>query len=109
MLEKREKKYAGFHRNLLQHNCQLIIITVCWSSDPHIRVISEGSCDTENWSNDDKFKNKLHFTIYSHREQMIYTGVIFRRLYFIYDLINAGLKRLFQKHKTSDWTQTFVQ
>jgi len=23
-----------------------------WASDPHIRVISEGSCDTEDWSND---------------------------------------------------------
>jgi len=21
-----------------------------WASDPHIRVISEGSCDTEDWS-----------------------------------------------------------
>jgi len=35
--------------------------------DPPIRVISEGSCDTEDWSNDDKFsfdhRNKLHFTI----------------------------------------------
>jgi len=33
---------------------------------PHIRVVSEGSCDTEDWSNDDKFRNKLHFTVYSH-------------------------------------------
>jgi len=43
---------------------------------PHIRVISEGSCDTEDWSNDDKFRfdhrNKLHFTVYSHIKQMIY-------------------------------------
>jgi len=34
----------------------------------HIRVICEGSCDTEDWSNDDKFsfdqRNKLHrFTL----------------------------------------------
>jgi len=52
--------------------------------DPHIRVIYEGSCDTEDWSNDDKFsfdhRNKLHFTIYSHRKQMIYTGVIFLQI-----------------------------
>jgi len=50
-------------------------------NDPHIRVISGGSCDTEDWSNDDKFsfdhRNKLHFTGYSHREQMIYIRIIF--------------------------------
>jgi len=37
-------------------------------------VISEGSCDTEDWSNDAKFnfdhRNNLHFIIYSHREQL---------------------------------------
>jgi len=35
-------------------------------------VICEGSCDTEDWSNDDK----LHFTVYSNREQMIYINNI---------------------------------
>jgi len=35
----------------------------------HIRVISEGSCDTEDWSNDAEnsalhHRNKLHFKIY---------------------------------------------
>jgi len=70
--------FDSFHANM---NCvQLIIIDVCLSSDPHIRVICEGSCDTEDWSNDDKFsfdhRNKLQFTIYSHRKQMIYTVVI---------------------------------
>jgi len=35
------------------------------------RVISEGSCDTEDWSNDaENHRNKLHFTIYSHRKQL---------------------------------------
>jgi len=33
-------------------------------SNHPIRVICEGSCDTEDWSNDDKFsfdhRNKLH-------------------------------------------------
>jgi len=37
----------------------------------HIRVICEGSCDTEDWSNDAENSAlitgyKLHFTIYSH-------------------------------------------
>ena len=30
----------------------IIIINVSWASNHHIRVISEGSCDTEDWSND---------------------------------------------------------
>ncbi len=35
----------------------------------HIRMISEGSCDTEDWSNNDKnsallHRNKLHFKVY---------------------------------------------
>ncbi len=25
--------------------------TVCWAPDQHIRMISKGSCDTEDWSN----------------------------------------------------------
>ncbi len=27
-------------------------INVSWAANQHIRVISEGSCDTEDWSND---------------------------------------------------------
>ena len=30
----------------------LIIRNVYWAENPHIRMISEGSCDTEDWSND---------------------------------------------------------
>jgi len=33
------------------------------SSDPHIRVISEGSCDTEDWSNDAEHSQEL-ITLY---------------------------------------------
>jgi len=43
----------------------IIIINVSWLSDPHIRVISEGSCDTEDWTNDDgNHRNTLHLKIY---------------------------------------------
>ncbi len=42
-----------------------------WSANQHIRMISEETCDTEDWSNDDDFfffsfdhRNKLHFKIY---------------------------------------------
>jgi len=49
------------------------------------------SCDTEDWSNDDKFRNKLHFTIYSHRKHMIYIIIIFDYFYCIFDQTNAAL------------------
>jgi len=53
-----------------------------------ILVISEGSCDSEDWSDDDKFsfdhRNKLHFTLYWHQKQIIYITKIF---YCIFDQI----------------------
>ncbi len=30
----------------------IIIKNVFWAANQHIRMISEGSCDTEDWSND---------------------------------------------------------
>ncbi len=47
----------------------IIIINVSWAANPHIRMISEGSCDTEDWSNDAEnsalyHRHKLHFKIY---------------------------------------------
>jgi len=52
--------------------------------------VSHGQCvrlenPAEDWSNDDKFRNKLHFTGYSHRKQMIYIITIFH--YFTVFLI----------------------
>ncbi len=45
-------------------------------------MISEESCDTENWSNDAEnsalhHKNKLHFNICSHRKQLFEIALIF--------------------------------
>jgi len=42
---------------------------VSWAPDQYIRRISEGSCDTEDWSYDAEtsawhHRNKLHFKIY---------------------------------------------
>ncbi len=31
---------------------ELILITVSWAANQYIRMISERSCDTEDWSND---------------------------------------------------------
>ncbi len=47
----------------------IIIINVSWAANQHIRMISERSCDTEDWSNDAEnsalhHSNKLHFKIY---------------------------------------------
>ncbi len=41
----------------------------------HIRMISKGSCDTEDWSNDAENsdlpnRNKLHLKIYENRKQL---------------------------------------
>jgi len=48
-------------------------------------MISEGSCDTEDWSNDaENLGYKLHFTIYSHKKQLFYIGIIFQNLYCIF-------------------------
>jgi len=48
------------------------------ASDPHIRVISEGSCDFENWSNDAEMITEINYTllyiyiyIYSHLEMIV--------------------------------------
>ena len=47
----------------------LYTINVSWAADQHIRMISEGSCDTEDWSNDAEnsalyHSNKLYFNVY---------------------------------------------
>ncbi len=40
-----------------------------WAANQHMRMISEGSCDTEDWSNDAEnsaahHRNKLHFNVF---------------------------------------------
>ncbi len=47
-----------------------------------VRLISEGSCDTEDWRNDAgnsalHHRNKLHLKIYSNRKQFFLTVIIF--------------------------------
>ncbi len=49
--------------------------TVSWAGNQHIRMISEGSCDTEDWSNDAEnsaahHRNKLSFKIYYNRNHL---------------------------------------
>ncbi len=44
----------SFHKIMKQHNFNIdnsLIINASWAANQHIRMISEGSCDTEDWSN----------------------------------------------------------
>ncbi len=47
------KKDQDFHKNIKQHKCfQLILIRkVSWAPNHHIKMISDCSCDAEDWSN----------------------------------------------------------
>ncbi len=49
------KEFISFHKNIKQQNYFQLHVNnrnVSWASNQHIRIISEGSRDTENWSND---------------------------------------------------------
>ncbi len=53
--ESWEKKPHGFHKKYLsaqEFSTLIIIHNVSCAANQHIRMISEGSCDTEDWSND---------------------------------------------------------
>ncbi len=42
--------FYTFHKNVKQHNW-FKQFTIYWAANQHIRIVSEGSCDTEDWSN----------------------------------------------------------
>ncbi len=53
----------------------LILINVSYAANQDIKMISRGSCDTQDWSNDAEnsafdHRNKLHFIIYLNRKQL---------------------------------------
>ncbi len=67
--------YLSFHKNMDQHNYFQLNINIYWAVNQCIRMISEGSRDTEDWSNDAEnsalyHRNKQHFNIYSNRKQL---------------------------------------
>ncbi len=41
----------------------MIIIYNNWSANQYIRMISEGSCNTEDWSNDADAITEIHFIL----------------------------------------------
>jgi len=53
MLQKIPMSKKAVRLNFLFHKgFWKIIRNVSWSPNEHIRMISEGSCDSEDWSND---------------------------------------------------------
>ncbi len=63
-----------------------------WAPNKHIRMISVGSCDTEDWNNGCWHRNKLHYEIY--RKRLFYiiykttttknkTKILYFSIYFI--------------------------
>ncbi len=59
-------------------------------------MISEGSCDTEDWSNDAEYsalhrRNKLYFKIFSYKKTFILNCNNISQYYFIFDQRNATL------------------
>ncbi len=51
------------------------MINISGAVNQHNRMISEGSCDTEDWSNDAEnsaahHRHTLHFKIYSNRKRV---------------------------------------
>ncbi len=80
----------------------LIIINVSWAPNQHIRMISEGSCDTEDWSNDCwKFSfaitgiNVLQYKSYLNCNNISH----YYWFYHIFDQINAALVTYFMNIK----------
>ncbi len=83
-----EKKWVPQNYEAGQLFSTLIIFrNVSWAANQLIRMISEGTCDTEDWSNDAEnstlhHRNKLHFTKYSHRKQLLKIIISNILLYF---------------------------
>ncbi len=63
--------FHSLHKNMKQRDCLIttliIFRNVSWAVNQNIRMISEASCDTKDWSIDAEntalhHRNKLHFT-----------------------------------------------
>ncbi len=57
-------------------------------------MTSEGSCDTEDWSNDAKnsallYRNTLYFKIYSNRKPILEIAIALYLFFLYFDQINS--------------------
>ncbi len=51
-MEVKQKKFPQKYSAAQLFSSLIIIRNVSWAANQHIRMISGGSCDTEDWSND---------------------------------------------------------
>ncbi len=71
----------------------MIIIYNNWSANQYIRMISEGSCNTEDWNNDADAITEIHFILkYITIENSYFKPFPnFALFYCIFEQINAAL------------------
>ncbi len=53
--------YHGFYKNIKKPKLFCNFDNTNWAQNKHIRIIYEGSCDTEDWSSVASFKLCLYF------------------------------------------------
>ncbi len=90
-------------RKILKKKSQKYYGAQLFSTYQHIRMISKGSCDTEDWSNDAEnsalhHRNKLHFKIYLNRKQLVEIVIIFLGLPLTKDLSGRLVILHFKQH-----------
>ncbi len=97
------KVYQGFHKNIKQHNCNNKKCFFSAKSAYSIRMISEGSCDTKDWSIMDAensslpHRNKLHFKIYLKYKTVVLNCNNISQYCCIFDAALVSRKDVFQK------------
>ncbi len=79
-----KKVYHSLYKNVKQHNAFIILhINVSWAANQHIIMISEGTCDSEDW----KYKNRKVISYCNNILQNVCFTVFFYQ-------INAALVRV---------------
>ncbi len=100
-----EKNVSWFPQNYELFSALIIIKNVFWAANTHIKMISERSCDTEDWSNDAENAGINYMLTYI---QITNSYFKFKKnisqyycFYCIFGQINGALvsiRVLFQKH-----------
>ncbi len=94
--------YHGFHKNIKQHNYLYIDDNKhSWGPNHHIKMISEGSCDTEDWSN-------IYWKCISDITGRNYILIYSIKLSIIFHNITVLLYFLSNKSRFSDTLKIFV-
>ncbi len=84
----------------------IIIRNVSWAENQYIRIISKGSCDTENWSNDAEKSALITATFYSIlQKKAVFHNITVFTVFFI--KINSDL--LSRTDFFQNWSQYIEQ